>query len=69
MEKNLTVGAVFSEGDGHKRITRSKDYLVVGGTKEEHEEVHEKVAKVSEEVKKCGEMTQEKLREIMEKIG
>ena len=75
--KGLLVGVRFDEGDGHSRVSRGKDFVAVGGTKEAHEHLRETVAGISDEVKKrgrsMGEVRREELREILvrvtEKVG
>lgn len=57
--------------DGHTRITKSEDYVVVGGSKESHERGHQITAKVTEEVKKRGGKVRspEELAEIVDKVS
>jgi uncharacterized protein YjlB len=70
--KGFLVGVRLDKGDGHKRISRGKDFVVVGGAKEGHEHLRETVAAMSDEVKQRGkdvaEVQREEFREIFEKV-
>ncbi len=50
--KKWLLGLGFDHQDGHKRITHSKNFLLLGGSKETHEEMREKAIKLDEELKK-----------------
>ena len=75
----LLVGVRFEkpEGDGHSRVSKGKDFVAVGGTREGHEHLRETVAEISDEVKRrgrsMGEVRREEFREILaraiEKVG
>ncbi len=52
--KKWLLGVGFDHKDGHKRMTKSENFLLVGGSKETHEEMREKVIKLNEELKKRG---------------
>jgi hypothetical protein len=70
-EKGFLLGIGLDNADGHRRITRSEDFVVTGGSKETHERLSEHAIKISEEVKKRGkdvsELHHEEFREIVEK--
>lgn len=70
--KGFLVGVRFDKGDGHKRVSRGKDFVAVGGTKEAHEHLRETVAELSDEVKRRGkdvaEVRAPEFREILEKV-
>ena len=53
-QKKWLLGVGFDAKDGHKRITKSENFLLLGGSKETHEEMREKVIKLNEELKKRG---------------
>ena len=53
-QKKWLLGVGFDSKDGHKRITKSENFLLLGGSKETHEEMREKVTKLNEELKKRG---------------
>lgn len=76
-KKGLLVGVRVDRGDGHTRVSRGKDFVALGGTKEGHEHLRETVAQISDEVKRrgraMGEVKAEELKEIVaravEKVG
>ena len=47
-------GVGLDNKDGHKRLTKSENFLLVGGSKETHEEMREKAIKLNEELTKRG---------------
>ena len=53
-----TVALLFGvglDGDGgHKRITKGRDFLLVGGSEETHAELQERAIKVNEELDRRG---------------
>ena len=51
---HFVLGRDFRD-DGHTRITKGKDWLVKGGTKESHEETTDIVQDFSKRLKKEGE--------------
>ena len=76
-KKGLLVGIRVEKGDGHSRVSRGKDFVALGGSKEGHEHLRETVAEISDEVKRrgrhMGEVRPEEFREILqravEKVG
>jgi hypothetical protein len=76
-KKGLLVGVRIDKGDGHSRVSKGKDFVALGGTKEAHEHLRETVAGISDEVKRrgreMGEVRREEFREILalvvEKVG
>jgi len=68
-KKGLLVGVRTDRGDGHTRVSRGKDFVAVGGTKEGHEHLRETVAEIRQEVgrrgRSLGEVRREELREIV----
>ena len=48
--KALLLG-VGLDSDGHKRVTTGPNFALVGGSKETHEEMTEKVIKINEKLK------------------
>lgn len=76
-KRGLLVGVRLDKGDGHSRVSRGKDFVALGGTKEAHEHLRETVAEISDEVKRrgreMGEVRKEEFREILavvvEKVG
>ena len=70
----LLLGVGLDATDGHKRITRARDALIVGGSKDTHEQMQEHVAKFNEELTRRGKRlaeveSREELREIAHKAG
>jgi hypothetical protein len=76
-KEGLLVGVRVDRGDGHSRVSKGKDFVAVGGTKEAHEHLRETVAEISDEVRRrgrsIGEVRREEFREILaraiEKVG
>ena len=76
-KKGLLVGVRLDKGDGHSRVSKGKDFVALGGTKEAHEHLRETVAEISDEVKRrgreMGEVRKEELGEILaivvDKVG
>ena len=60
------------DGDGHKRITKAPDYVLIGGTQETHEAMQETSAHLEEEARKrgktIGELAPEEFKEIITKL-
>lgn len=50
--KKWLFGVGLDNKDGHKRLTKGPDFLLIGGSKETHEEMREKTIKIQEELKK-----------------
>lgn len=66
MKKYFFVGSVISnKQEEHRHITKSEDFVVVGGSKDEHDQLTEKVIKINEKVKDK-DIAPEKLDSIVE---
>lgn len=68
---SLLLG-VGLDGDGEKRVTKGRDFLLVGGTKDTHDLLTERAIKVNEELdrrgKRLGDVrSTEEMREIVER--
>jgi hypothetical protein len=71
------VGLGLDAEDGHTRITRTQEMVLVGGSEETHERMQETASRFSEELEKCGKTLPETtvrevvdlLREALEKTG
>ncbi len=48
------LGVAFDNDDGHKRLTQSEEFLLVGGSKETHENMQDIAIRFSESLKKKG---------------
>ena len=61
------LGVGLDHRDGHKRLTKSDNFLLIGGSKETHEEMREKMIKFNEELKKKGkDLDQANVKELEE---
>ena len=70
----MLLGVGLDGDDGHKRITRARDALIVGGSKDTHEQMQEHVAKFNEELTRRGKRladvhSKDELREIADRAG
>ena len=65
------LGLAFDHDDGHKRITTSEEFAILGGSAETHERLTETALKTFEELKlrgkKLGEVEPAELAEILHK--
>jgi hypothetical protein len=61
------------DSDGHKRITRGDNFLLVGGTKDTHEQMTEKAIKINEKLKARGKqldnVSREEFTDIAHEVG
>jgi len=48
------LGVGLDQTDGHKRVTRSEEFLLVGGSKETHENMQDVAIRFAESLKKRG---------------
>ncbi len=65
----LLVGVGLDGRDGHKRITTGKNFALLGGSAETHEEMTEKAIKVNEHLARRGRELHEVSREEFEEIA
>ena len=66
--KAVMIG-VGLDSDGHKRITTGENFALMGGTKETHEVMTEKVIKINEKLAARGKQLEEVGREEMDEIA
>ena len=63
------LGVAFDAEDGHKRITRGKNFLLAGGSEETHGVMQETAVKVNEQLdrrgKQLADVSPEELRDIV----
>jgi hypothetical protein len=63
------LGLAFDADDGHKRITRGKNFLLAGGSDQTHGLMRETIIKVTEELDARGQslsdVTVNELRDII----
>lgn len=60
-------GVGLDQKDGHQRITRSEEFLLVGGSQETHEHMQDVVIRFSESLKDRGKRLKEaSVEEVVE---
>ena len=52
--ESLLLGVGFDAEPGERRITKGRDFLLVGGSEETHEHLTERAVKVNEELDRRG---------------
>lgn len=52
--KALLLGVGLDNSDGHVRVTRGEEFYLVGGSRDTHEHMQEKVIKFTEELDRRG---------------
>lgn len=57
------------DSDGHKRLTKGDNFLLVGGTQETHEVMTEKAIKINEKLKSRGKQLETVSREEFDDIA
>ncbi len=57
------------DSDGHKRVTTGPNFALVGGTKETHDEMTEKVIKINEKLSAKGKRLEETSRDEFDEIA
>jgi hypothetical protein len=66
------LGVAFDAEDGHKRMTRGENFLLVGGSQETHEVMQETAIKVNEQLdargKRLADVSPTELRDILHDI-
>jgi hypothetical protein len=66
------LGLAFDHEDGHKRITRGKDFLLAGGSEETHGLMRETIVKVTERLDERGlnlvDVSVDELRDLLDEI-
>ncbi len=71
--RKMLVGMGLDARDGHVRITKGKNYRLVGGSEETHEVMQEKAVKFNEQLDKrrktIDNINDKEFRDIAEKIG
>lgn len=65
------LGVGFDD-DGHRRITRGENFLLLGGSEETHERMQETAIQINERLEKRGKRLEdaspEELRDIVDEI-
>ncbi len=69
----LLLGLGLDGEDGHKRVTKGKNFLLFGGSKETHEMMQDKACDFNGELEKRGkrleEISRDEFHEIADRIG
>jgi hypothetical protein len=68
----LLLGVGLDGDDGHRRVTRGRDFVLVGGSRDTHEELQERAIKVNEELDRRGKRladvsSRDEMRDIVER--
>jgi len=67
--RKAAILGVGMDTDGHKRITTGENFALVGGTKETHEVMTEKVIKINEKLTAKGKVLESISREEFDDIA
>lgn len=71
--RSLLLGLGLDGKDGHKRLTKGEDFLLMGGSEETHERMTETAIKVNEKLarrgKKLRDASPEELRDIFGELA
>jgi hypothetical protein len=66
------LGLAFDAEDGHKRITRGKNFLLAGGSEETHHLMRDTIIKVTERLDERGQeladVSVEELRDLLDEV-
>jgi hypothetical protein len=66
------LGLAFDGTDGHKRITRGKNFLLAGGSEQTHSFMRETILKVNERLDERGQrladVSVEELRDLLDEV-
>ncbi len=57
------------DSDGHKRLTKGDNFMLVGGTQDTHEQMTEKAIKINEKLKARGKQLETVSREEFDDIA
>jgi hypothetical protein len=74
LERNVAglLGLAFDAADGHKRITRGKNFLLAGGSEQTHTFMRETILKVNERLDERGQrladVSVEELRDLLDEV-
>ena len=66
------LGLAFDAADGHKRLTRGKNFLLAGGSDETHTLMRETIIRVNERLDQRGQdladVSVEELRDLIDEV-
>jgi hypothetical protein len=68
-EPKAVLLGVGLDSDGHKRITTGPNFALIGGSKDTHEEMTEKVVKINEKLAAKGKTLEQVGREEFDDIA
>jgi hypothetical protein len=72
-KRKAALLGVGLDSDGHKRVTKGDNFLLVGGTQDTHEEMTEKAIKINEKLKARGKrletVSHEEFADIAHEVG
>jgi hypothetical protein len=72
-KRKAALLGVGLDSDGHKRLTKGDNFLLVGGTKDTHEVMTEKAIKINEKLKARGKqletVSKEEFDDIVHEVG
>jgi hypothetical protein len=57
------------DSDGHQRVTKGPNFALIGGSKDTHEQMTEKVIKINEKLKERGKQLHEVSRDEFDDIA
>jgi len=71
---SILFGVGLDAEDGHRRVTKGRDFLLVGGSEDTHDEMQERAIRFDEELRRRGKRLAEvestdELREIADRAG
>jgi hypothetical protein len=73
LSKKILVGMGFDCKDGHVRVTKGRNFALLGGSEETHEEMQEKAIKFNEHLdkrkKSLDELSNKEFCDIARNIG
>lgn len=69
----LLLGLGLDNDDGHKRVTKGDNFVLLGGSKDTHEEMQDKALDFNSELHKRGrkldEIDRDEFNEIADRVG
>ena len=72
-DKSMLLGLGLDNKDGHKRLTKGDNFLMVGGSEETHERMTETAIKFNEKLARRGKSLQdlspEEFRDMMDEAS
>ncbi len=73
-KESFLLGVGFDGDDGHRRVTRGRDFVLLGRSGDTHSEMQERAIRFDEELKRRGKRLREvesldELREIADQAG